>query len=310
MVVAAMMVDSANVRNIVDHFVYEKDRKILTEKELGLVGLRTIGHATVKNAFPPLHMHIHKDCIEIVTVVKGRQTYISDGVSHRLTGGDVFLSFLDQPHGSGENLQDINEILWMQIDMTYRDGFLGLHSVLGKTLHDRLQSISDPVSAIDRASINILIRAFESLSRLTRDDIQAGQSLLVTFLNRLSRSRGRSEEMEYCFKEVLRYIDENHNEPIAISTLSRMCNLSESRFKHKFTEIIGISPKQYINARRIDTAGELLRNLPASEASNVTDVAMMCGFASANYFSTVFKKYTGCTPTQAIHKYRESKESS
>ncbi|MHB8962908.1 MAG: AraC family transcriptional regulator [Saccharofermentanales bacterium] len=288
------------MKNIVDGFLYEKDRKVLVYENLGLKNLRSIGHASVKNAFPPLEQHIHKDCIEIVTVVKGRQTYIAGGNTYRLTGGDVFLSFLDQPHGSGENLQDINEIIWMQIDMRYEDGFLGLCSEYGKILHSKLLSIRAPAFKIDRASIRILMSAFESFSKMTQDEIQTGQSLLVTFMNRLARSQSDSEEMEYRFKEVIRYIEGNLCENIEISTLSQMCNLSESGFKHRFSELVGIPPKQYINLKKIESAQAMLHARTGGDIVSITDVAMRYGFSSANYFSTVFKKFTGHAPSEDI----------
>ncbi|MHB1455128.1 MAG: helix-turn-helix domain-containing protein [Saccharofermentanales bacterium] len=284
--------------DMIDGFIYEKDRKVLVYENLGLDNLRSIGHASLKSVVLPLEMHIHKDCIEIVTVIKGRQTYLSDGRTHDLTGGDVFISFVDQMHGSGENLQDINEIIWMQIDMRFSDGFLGLSPEYGKILHNKLLSIREPVCKIDRASIRILLSAFESFSKMTQDDIQIGQSLLITYLNRLARSQTTNEEIEYCFKEILRYIQDNLCETIEISALSRMCNLSESRFKHKFSEIIGISPKQYINLKKIESAREMLRNRPDGSTVSITDIAMRLGFSSANYFSTVYKKFTGAAPSE------------
>lgn len=289
---------------MVDGFIYEKDRKVLVYENLGLKNLRSIGHASVKNVVLPLEMHIHKDCIEIVTVIKGRQTYISDGCTYDLTGGDVFISFLDQIHGSGENLQDINEIIWMQIDMRLGDGFLGLSPEYGRILHHKLLSINEPVSKMDRASIKILMNAFELFSKMTQEDTQTGQSLLVTYLNRLARSQRENDEMEYCFKEVLRFIEDNLCENIEIAALSRMCYLSESRFKHKFSEIIGISPKQYINLKKIEHAKEMLQSRLDSSTVSITDIAMKLGFSSANYFSTVYKKFMGVAPSETGKKTR------
>lgn len=290
------------MKDMIDGFIYEKDRKVLVYENLGLKNLRSIGHASVKNVVLPLEMHIHKDCIEIVTVIKGRQTYISDGCTYDLTGGDVFISFLDQIHGSGENLQDINEIIWMQIDMHLCDGFLGLSPEYGRILHNKLLSIKEPVSKIDRASIKILMNAFDLFSKMTQEDIQTGQSLLVTFLNRLARSKRENVEIEYCFKEILRFIEDNLCENIEISALSRMCYLSESRFKHKFSEIVGISPKQYINLKKIERAKKILQNIPDNRPTSITDIAMQHGFSSANYFSTVYKKFTGAAPSETERK--------
>lgn len=290
--------------NSIDKFLYEKDRILLTYENLYINNLRMIGHAKIKNVFKPLVMHIHKDCIEIVTVVNGRQSYISGDKTYNLTGGDVFVSFVDQPHGSGENLQEINEIVWMQIDMRLGDNFLGLGNEFGQILFNKISSIKEPTFKIDRASIKILLGAFESFRKLTKDDIQTGQSLLITYLNRIVMSQPANREIEYMFKEILKHIDNNICDNIEIAELGRICNLSESRFKHKFSEIVGIPPKQYINYKKIECAKAMLKDRAKTINNDntklppisITDIAMQLGFTSANYFSTVFKKFTGISP--------------
>lgn len=321
--------------NVIDNFIYEKDRILLINENLHINNLRSIGHAKVKNVFKPLEMHIHKDCLEIVTVINGRQSYISGSKTYNLTGGDVFISFVDQPHGSGENLQEINEIAWMQIDMRLGDDFLGLSNEFGEILYSKIQSLREPTFKIDRTSIKILLNAIESLRKMTKNDIQTGQSLLITYLNRIVMSQPTICEIEYVFKEILKYIDDNIHENIEIAELGRICNLSESRFKHKFSEIVGIPPKQYINYKKIecakillkDRAKAVLKDIPEKMSdglcestkaistdssknvfndsakkieTNITEIAMQLGFTSANYFSTVFKKFTGIPPREYL----------
>lgn len=298
-----------NVINVVDAFLYEKTRKHIVYENHGIKNLQTFGHAIVKNAFTPLEMHIHKNCIEIVVIVNGIQTYIADDKTFNLTGGDVFISFIDQQHGSGERIQDVSEIFWMQLEMKYDEGFLGLYGDLGRTLFDKINSISESKLKIDKKSIEILRSAFESFSKMTKNDTQIGHSLLITFLNRLTMSCSTSREIDNHYKRVLAFIDQNICENIQIVDLCKMCNLSESRFKHKFTEAVGTAPKQYINYKKIETAKEIIRSkacksystgISQSEEQDVTitDIAMSLSFNSANYFSTVFKKFTGLSPKE------------
>jgi AraC-like DNA-binding protein len=37
-----------------------------------------------------------------------------------------------------------------------------------------------------------------------------------------------------------------------------------------------------------------------SASTSITDIAMQLGFTSANYFSTVFKKFTGISPGEFL----------
>ena len=60
---------------------------------------------------------------------------------------------------------------------------------------------------------------------------------------------------------------------------------------------MGISPRLYINQKKIECAKKLL-----SEGFSITEVAMHLNFVSSSYFSSVFKKYTNCTPSEYIKK--------
>ena len=62
-----------------------------------------------------------------------------------------------------------------------------------------------------------------------------------------------------------------------------------------------ISIKEYLNQYRIKQAKKKLL-----EGVNVSEVADQTGFANFSYFSTVFKKYAGCSPSE----YRKTCDSS
>jgi len=91
-----------------------------------------------------------------------------------------------------------------------------------------------------------------------------------------------------------RYIDDNFNKDISIVELANRCNMCETNFRKKFSSIFGISPSKYIYSVRINNA----KNLFSSGAYSVEEVAKLCGFNDANYFSRFFKKHTGLTPME------------
>jgi AraC-like DNA-binding protein len=64
---------------------------------------------------------------------------------------------------------------------------------------------------------------------------------------------------------------------------------------------MGITLKKYVNTYRVEKAKELL----ATTDGPVADLAYQLGWASSNYFCTVFKKYTGVTPLQYRKQSRE-----
>lgn len=86
---------------------------------------------------------------------------------------------------------------------------------------------------------------------------------------------------------------------ISLEELASIANLSCCQYKQKFKKQLGISPRHYINQQKIENAKILLM-----EGMSVTDVAMMLGFSTSGYFSTVFKKYTLYTHTTILRQKR------
>ncbi|MFW3896321.1 helix-turn-helix transcriptional regulator [Pseudomonas bharatica] len=88
------------------------------------------------------------------------------------------------------------------------------------------------------------------------------------------------------------YIEVHLDESIGLGELAALCSLSEYHFARMFRESFGLPPHQYLLARRLAKARELLAagDLPLGE------VALRCGFASASHFSNRFRQAVGATP--------------
>ena len=63
-----------------------------------------------------------------------------------------------------------------------------------------------------------------------------------------------------------------------------------------FKKEVGVSPLEYMTTLRMKSAETLLTAMWTNEYS-VSEIAQMCGFEDALYFSRVFKKYYGCAPS-------------
>lgn len=93
-------------------------------------------------------------------------------------------------------------------------------------------------------------------------------------------------------ERIDRYIRRTLPNPIVIEELAAACDLSQYQLTRLLKRALGVSPQQYVQARRIDLARKLLRE---SELS-LTDIALELGFSSQSHFTTVFRALTGHTP--------------
>ena len=99
--------------------------------------------------------------------------------------------------------------------------------------------------------------------------------------------------------EIQRYIETHFTEEIRISQLAEKYYLNHCYLTHKFRELVGYSPKQYILMNRLSYAKELLETTDVQ----ISQVAFQCGFGDVNNFSRSFREWFSLSPKQ----YRESR---
>jgi YesN/AraC family two-component response regulator len=66
------------------------------------------------------------------------------------------------------------------------------------------------------------------------------------------------------------------------------------RFKSRSKAEVGVPLADYVARERVERAKEVRR----SGQESVAAIARAFGYANPQYFATVFKRYTGLTPTQ------------
>ena len=93
-------------------------------------------------------------------------------------------------------------------------------------------------------------------------------------------------------RQLVDYIEAHLDQPITLGELALRCNLSEYHFARMFRTSFGLPPHQYLLARRLHRACQLLQLgvMPLGE------IALLCGFASASHFSNRFRQAMGATP--------------
>lgn len=102
-------------------------------------------------------------------------------------------------------------------------------------------------------------------------------------------------------REVEEYITKNYTERITNQSLARHFGFVPSYISRMFREYKGVSPCDYLTQVRIENAQRIIR-----ETGNVNfhEISYALGFSDSSYFSKIFKKIVGMTPTEyknAVH---------
>lgn len=95
-------------------------------------------------------------------------------------------------------------------------------------------------------------------------------------------------------KPAKRLLDEQFTKNIPIAHLADLCGFSETHFRRLFTKTFQCSPTEYRLNKRILQAKDFL----LMEEMSVSEIARAVGFEDANYFSRIFKTYTGVAPSE------------
>lgn len=93
---------------------------------------------------------------------------------------------------------------------------------------------------------------------------------------------------------VLRFIHDNFHSDISMSQLSDIIGITPQHFCRVFKNTMNARPNEYLTRIRLDEAKRLL----AEKDTSVADAAAMSGFRDAGYFSTVFRKHEGMSPSE------------
>ena len=93
---------------------------------------------------------------------------------------------------------------------------------------------------------------------------------------------------------AIRYLQSNPCTDVSITELAQMCHVSEGCFRSLFKKYSGKTPSRFCLENKIQKAGQLLQ----SNMYTVSEVASMVGYDDPGYFTKVFKKETGMSPSE------------
>lgn len=95
-------------------------------------------------------------------------------------------------------------------------------------------------------------------------------------------------------RKALACIDADLTGDLSLSALADMQNISSGYLSTLFKKEVGQTLTDYVNSRRVEQAASMLR----TGTLQVQTVAQYCGIPDVNYFSKLFKRYTGVSPKE------------
>ncbi len=128
------------------------------------------------------------------------------------------------------------------------------------------------------------------------------QLLLQIQRSRMERKPIVNSQIHEDMEQACRYFQDHYSESINIEEYAKSHGMSVSWFLRNFRQVTAQSPMQYILTLRINNAVVLLETTDY----NITEISSIVGYENPLYFSRIFKKQKGISPSD----YRKERASS
>lgn len=184
-----------------------------------------------------------------------------------------------------------------------------LNSFFRKLERKFLNSVVDTKNII----IELMVMVLSNSYRNNLEEADVGYS---TYLSEIKQFEGLMQLENWCIRKIvnisgkiknkknlhvskvvtkaIKYIDEKYYKDISLDEVSKEVSISPQYFSAIFKDQIGLNFVEYLGIKRIEVAKNLLREKEYS----VKEICYKVGYNDPNYFSRVFKKIAGVSPTE------------
>lgn len=232
--------------------------------------------------------------------MQGEGWYELDGVRHTVTAGDCFVLPPRSAHKYGAS----EDAPWS----VYYVHFTGnqasyIYKELGASNHlhinnDEESRIRFRCNLFDEIIVSLLAQDTESLVYANL----CCYHLMGTFLSlnayRHAKVADKPSSQSPTINLATHYMNEQIDKQLSLQEIADYCHLSTTHFLRLFTKEMGISPIKYFQQEKIRHAAELLKN----SSLKINQVAARFGFDDPYYFSKVFSKVMGMSPSEFRNK--------
>ncbi len=254
-------------------------------------------------------LHFH-NCHELGYCFEGAGIFMVEGKILPFKAGDALFIARDERHLAQSLRGTVSRWRWLYFDFerllcpAFPDANLAemscfsgpeFQNVLSKDAQPKLCSI-----------VRSLIEAWDSGSKLRKEELSALLALFSIEMRKSFQSRcglkrkdeeGKPEPDPDALgrlEKALEHMAKSHGGKLELSSLAKLCGLSQTHFRRLFKQTLGKSPASYLAQLRIASAmAELSRS-----RRPVAEIALSCGFPTLSCFNRQFRKIAGASPRE------------
>lgn len=229
------------------------------------------------------------ECHRLLHIKEGEGQLIMQGRSEPVAQGTLCVLLSGTSHRLVPSPGSKLTVQWCHFRASYEDR--DLYRSLKLTPTTRISNTEEVSSIYERIFGELALERLTTRLRLKAYMLE----LISVYLEHLSinvTEEAPSHDLQK-LEAIIQYIDNHLADNITVEELAKQVYLHPNYFIMFFKGIMGSSPIQYVNNRRMDLAKTLL----LQPECNVSEVASKVGM-QIYYFSRMFKSYTGLSPSR------------
>lgn len=234
--------------------------------------------------------HVHDRC-EIFYFISGNAQYLVEGSAYPLEKGSLLIMRPGEAHCAKILSSERYERYAVNFPISLFDSFDPQRRLM-KAYMDR------PLGKGNMFTQSGLEKTFDEMCGCELDEY--GRNLLMTtkllalidMINREYDQRSDDGEVSHTFAErIVRYVNHHLFDELSVPMLAEHFFLSPSQFSRVFKQATGAPPWEYITAKRLFAAREMLLN-----GTSARKAAEACGFRDYSVFYRAYVKRFGRSP--------------
>lgn len=233
------------------------------------------------------------NCHSLSYVRKGSFAYDNRGRSHELVAGSVMVGHMGDEYVCSHAHHDCgDECLSFQLTTTFADE-IGLNTEALRV------GSAPPLPEL------MIYGELGQAAACGESDIgidEVAHLFITRFMDSVSEKSKRTGSLPARDRrravESAMWIDDNSDRPLDLETTAKAAGVSSFHFLRLFSNVLGVTPHQYLVRARLRRAARLL----ADDTRSITDVAFDVGFGDLSNFVRTFHRAAGVSP----RRFREA----
>ena len=246
---------------------------------------------------------------ELVYVDRGECGVVADGQRHLLRQGEMYFHKPNEPHmlevvkGVASNIFIIT-FSTRSASMQYFEGrklsaSLATKQHISAILHEATETFELP---FNNPKMQLMRQRTENCLWGGEQTVRIRLELMLIDIIRSNQFYVAKPKMffpkeiitdEFCLR-VIAYMEEHLYGKLTMDDLSHTLSFGKTYISQYFAKVCGYSIIDYFNMMKINEAKRLIRET----GRNFCEISEALMFSNSHYFSTLFRKHTGMTPTE------------